>query len=131
MRDETQRWLEYAEENLASASVLLDSDLYNPCLQNAQQAVERLLKALLVESAVKIRKTHSIGELMVALSQLGLSVSLSEDEIDLLDSIYLPSKYPVGSALPDLDPDRAICERCVSAAQRVRDSVVGLLGGSN
>jgi HEPN domain-containing protein len=129
MRNETQKWLEYGEENLASAGVLLDSDLYNPCLQNVQQAVEKLLKALLVESAVRVRKTHSIAELMVALSQLGLSVSLSEDEIDLLDSIYLPSKYPVGSALPKLDPDRAVCERCVGVAQRVRDSVMDLLGG--
>lgn len=129
MRNETQKWLEYGEENLASAGVLLDSDLYNPCLQNVQQAVEKLLKALLVESAVKVRKTHSIAELMVALSQLGLSVSLSEDEIDLLDSIYLPSKYPVGSALPNLDPDQAVCERCVGVAQRVRDSVMDLLSG--
>ena len=36
MKDETKKWLEYAEENLHSANVLLDSELFNPCLQNAQ-----------------------------------------------------------------------------------------------
>lgn len=127
MRNETLKWLEYAEENLASAKVLLDSDLYNPCLQNVQQAVEKLLKALLIESGFKFRKTHSIGELVTGLLQFGLSVSLSDEEIDLLDSIYLPSKYPVGSALPDFNPDHAICRRCIDIAQRVRDSVVNLL----
>jgi len=34
----------------------LDSSLYNPCLQNVQQAVEKLLKALIVESSLKLKK---------------------------------------------------------------------------
>jgi HEPN domain-containing protein len=49
MKDETKKWLEYAGENLASAQVLVDSQLYNPCLQNVQQAVEKMLKALLLD----------------------------------------------------------------------------------
>ncbi len=32
MKDETKKWLEYAEENLRSARLLLDSKLLNPCL---------------------------------------------------------------------------------------------------
>jgi HEPN domain-containing protein len=49
MKDETSKWLEYASENLESAHVLLNSGLFNPCLQNAQQAVEKALKSVLVE----------------------------------------------------------------------------------
>jgi len=60
VKDETRMWLVYAQENLASALVLLESCLFNPCLQNAQQAVEKSLKAYLVEQGRKIRKTHSI-----------------------------------------------------------------------
>jgi hypothetical protein len=30
MNDETRTWLAYAHENLTSAKVLLDSELYNP-----------------------------------------------------------------------------------------------------
>ena len=55
MNDETKKWLEYTDENLASAKVLLDGKLYNPCLQNVQQAVEKMLKACLVESQAKSR----------------------------------------------------------------------------
>jgi len=36
MKDETAVWLEYAAENLASAQILLDSGLFNSCLQNVQ-----------------------------------------------------------------------------------------------
>ncbi|MCI5197776.1 MAG: HEPN domain-containing protein, partial [Candidatus Electrothrix sp. AW5] len=48
MRDETRKWFQYAEENLASARLLLQSDLFNPCLQNVQQTVEKALKAVLI-----------------------------------------------------------------------------------
>lgn len=41
MRSDTQKWLGYAEENLRSAIVLLEADLFNPCLQNIQQALEK------------------------------------------------------------------------------------------
>ncbi len=128
MSDDARMWLAYARENLASAKILLDNELYNPCLQNVQQAVEKMLKAVLVESREKPRKTHSISELVATLADKGLSVSITEDEADVLDSIYLPSKYPLGNALPDFEPDGALCQQCLGVAERVRDTVSDLLG---
>ena len=127
MNDEAKAWLAYANENLASAKILLDSELYNPCLQNVQQAVEKMLKAVLLESHEKLKKTHSIGELMAALGQRSEALAVTEDEADLLDSIYLPSKYPLGNVLPDFEPDQALCLRCLGIAERVRDSVADML----
>ena len=127
MKDETKKWLEYADENLRSARLLLDSELFNPCLQNVQQAVEKMLKALLLESTKKIKKTHSINELVNILDKHGLNVDMTEDDCDLLDSIYLPSKYPLGSILPDFEPDLQTCRKCVALAERVWDSVTSLL----
>jgi HEPN domain-containing protein len=43
MKKDTEIWLSYADDNLKSTKVLLDSELYNPCLQNAQQAVLTML----------------------------------------------------------------------------------------
>ena len=54
MKEQTKMWLEYADENLRSAKVLLESDLFNPCLQNVQQAIEKMLEAVLAESGIKI-----------------------------------------------------------------------------
>jgi HEPN domain-containing protein len=130
MKDETKGWLDYADENLRSAKLLFDNELFNPCLQNVQQAVEKMLKAVLVESTKKIKKTHSINELVTILAENGLNVDITEDERDLLDSIYLPSKYPLGSILPDFEPDLQTCRKCVDIAERVWDSVVNLLSQS-
>lgn len=127
MKDLTKKWLDYAEENLASAGVLLDSRLFNPCLQNTQQAVEKMLKALLVEAGVQVRKTHSIGQLKEMLNNLDVTVPITEDEAELLDSIYLPSKYPLGNVLPDFKPDVSICKRCIAVAEATRDFVAKLV----
>jgi len=121
MKDETRTWLKYSRENLRSAKLLLESGLFNPCLQNVQQAVEKGLKALIVESFLELKKTHSINELRNALLPLRMKLDLSEEECDLLDSIYLPSKYPLGSVLPDFEPDMEICEQCMAIADRVDD----------
>ena len=98
MQEETKSWLTYSEENLEAARVLLKSELYNPCLQNIQQSIEKALKSLLIENTLPFKKTHNIMELKITLEKNGISIELTEDECDFLDSIYLPSKYPIGSA---------------------------------
>lgn len=123
MKNETRQWMGYAEENLRSAELLLENDLYNPCLQNTQQSIEKMLKAALIEMSVTLKKTHSINELLYLLKERDLELDISEDEGDLIDSIYLPSKYPVGVILPDYEPDEVICRQCLDIAHRVRDCV--------
>lgn len=127
MKDETKNWLEYGDENLKSAKVLLDNKLFNPCLQNAQQAVEKMLKAVLVEFSIKFKKTHSTNELVMMLAENHLDINLAEEDRELLDSIYLPSKYPLGGILPDFEPDERICKNCIAIAERVKESALALL----
>jgi HEPN domain-containing protein len=123
MKDETKIWLGYADENLESAIVLLDRSLFNACLQNVQQCVEKLLKALLVEFSDKVIKTHNIAKLRQISNEQGVTIDISEDECDLLDTIYLPSKYPISSVIPDYQPDAEICSQCIEIAERVGKSV--------
>ena len=117
MKDEARIWLKYAEENLASAKVLQESELFNPCLQNVQQSVEKALKALFVENMIQLKKTHSISELKNTLLNAGVDINISEDDCDFLDSIYLPSKYPLGNVLPFYQPDLKICDDAIAIAE--------------
>jgi|SaaInl8_200m_RNA_FD_contig_71_57859_length_622_multi_2_in_0_out_0_2 HEPN domain-containing protein len=78
MKDETGIWLKYAYENLQAAKVLLNSKLFNPCLQNIQQAVEKALKALIVEFSMRFKRTHSMMELKTYLIEQGIEVVLSD-----------------------------------------------------
>ena len=128
MKDEAKGWLSYAEENLQAAQLLLERKLYNPCLQNMQQSIEKGLKALLLEKAHSYRKTHSITELVHLLADQQIIISLSEDNCDLLDSIYLPSKYPLGGVLPDFEPDTDLCLRCLILAEDVLSQIRKVIG---
>ncbi len=101
MKEETKLWISFSEENLEAAKVLLESSLFNPALQNIQQSVEKSLKALFIEHGIKLKKSHSVSELKNLLLNSKIVIDLDDDECELLDSIYLPTKYPIGSALPD------------------------------
>lgn len=128
MQEETKIWLTYSEENLEAAQILLENKLYNPCLHNLQQAIEKALKALFIEKGISFKKTHSIMELKTFLEKNGFQIELSEDECDFLDSIYLPTKYPIGSALPYFYPDKEICESSVSLASNVINNINRIIG---
>ncbi|GBD87768.1 HEPN domain protein [bacterium BMS3Abin03] len=127
MQEETKNWLTYSEENLEAAKVLLESELYNPCLHNVQQSIEKALKSLFIEKIIPFKKIHTIMELVTILEKNGISTELTEDECDFLDSIYLPTKYPIGSALPYFNPDKDICKNSISLAERVIKEVKGLI----
>ena len=128
MKDETRLWFQYAQENRRTAHLVRESGLLNPCLQNCQQAVEKFLKAVLIELAEPLRRTHSIRELTCIIRDRGASLSISDDDCDLLDSVYLPSKYPLGSALPLFEPDAETCDNCLSILERVAYDAESILG---
>lgn len=127
MKDETRIWLSYADENLDVASLALEHGHLNSCLQNAQQAVEKYLKAVIVERDIEFRRTHSIRQLVGLLTDRKIQVNISDDDMDLMDTIYVPSKYPLYSALPHALPDPEICKDALKAAKKVRDLVSRVL----
>lgn len=127
MQEETKSWLTYSEENLEAAKVLLKSKLFNPCLHSIQQSIEKALKSLFIEKEFPFKKTHNILELKTILSKNDVNINLTDDECDFLDSIYLPTKYPIGSALPSFYPDEKICKDSILLAERVIIEVKNIL----
>jgi HEPN domain-containing protein len=62
---EALRWLAKADEDLRVAAMTLSADppLIDPAAYHCQQAVEKLIKALLVAAEVKVPRTHDIESL--------------------------------------------------------------------
>ncbi|MCP4406102.1 MAG: HEPN domain-containing protein [bacterium] len=129
MKEETRQWLDYAGQDAQSARILLQSHLYNPSLYHIQQAIEKCLKAIIVEHDLAFQRTHSIRGLVNIVIQSGTTVEIEEDDIDLIDSIYMPARYPLGSALPAFDPDQAICEQCLRIVDDMRIWADNILRG--
>jgi hypothetical protein len=70
---------------------------------------------------------HSIRELKGLVADQGIAVDISDDEMDLMDTIYLPLKYPVYSALPHAMPGPEICRDALKVAKKVQTSVSKIL----
>jgi HEPN domain-containing protein len=62
MKGETRTWLTYADENLDVAVLAFDHGHLNACLQNAQQAVEEYLKAMIVERSLEFTDAPTASE---------------------------------------------------------------------
>jgi HEPN domain-containing protein len=123
MSVDSQRWFAYADENLAVAELALKNGYFNACLQNAQQAVEKYLKAGLITKNGVFQKTHSIEALNLCLREAGTATGLTDEDSELLDTIYIPSKYPTQSVLPDFEPDEHISLQCVVLAKKAREAL--------
>ena len=61
--EEARLWLAKAAEDLAVAHLPIREEFVFPASFHAQQALEKLLKALLVAAAQDIRRTHDIDDL--------------------------------------------------------------------
>ena len=71
MKDSTAKWIAFAEENLGCSQLVVESAYYNASLQNAQQAVEKALKALVIEKDLEFRiETEGFFDLLVPFSRL-------------------------------------------------------------
>ncbi len=122
-------WLGYARENLRTAQWAFQNGLLNPSLQKALQAVEKALKAVWVFRGQTVRKTHSIADLVEDLAAAGADVGSTLAQCHLLDSVYLPSKYPVESVLPERPVDTAAAGQCVGLAEQVCAWAAGKIAG--
>ncbi len=72
---ETRAWLDKAQEDLQSASSLIQSGLLASALFHCQQAAEKSFKAFLTWHRVVFRKTHDLEEVGSACVALDASMS--------------------------------------------------------
>lgn len=112
-----REWVTKAENDLKSAAHLLkmkDCPVDNVCF-NAQQCVEKYLKALLITQGKEFPRTHDLGELM-ALLPPRLRPSLDDKEMDKLTDYATVTRYPGAYEPISLTEAR----QAVKVARRVR-----------
>ncbi len=94
--DIVQEWLNRAKSNLAKAKTGRDNpDIYleDLCF-DAQQAIEKSLKAFLIFLKIDFPKTHSIGDLLTLLIQNKIVVSDKIKESARISYYAVTTRYP-------------------------------------
>lgn len=96
MKDKAKAWLKFAEMDKITAEKILEEDgLSNIVLFHSQQTVEKTLKAVLEEMELDVPKTHGLKKLYFLLPEnIRNSLKIEQESLNLLDEIYIDSRYP-------------------------------------
>ena len=128
-RVEARRWLSQAQSDLAFAQHGLDGRFYAHTCFMSQEAGEKALKALHYLGGARFVPSHSLVQLLRALTARHPALGGLEGAAQQLDLYYVPTRYPNG--LPDGIPadvfSEAQAREAVMLERRIVDSAAGLV----
>ena len=97
--EDPKEWLNRAQSNLLLAGTQRAGVYLEDLCFNAQQAVEKAIKALLIQRAVAFPYVHDIAELLTILEQAGQEIPQFAREAERLTRFAVFTRYP-GIASP-------------------------------
>ncbi|GAB4220077.1 MAG: hypothetical protein Kow00102_05970 [Spirochaetota bacterium] len=119
IKNAVQECLLQADEELKTALYLLEGEFFKGACYHAQQAIEKSIKAILLHKGWGLEKIHNVNRLIALCNEYTVHVSLTDDEIIFIDSIYKGS-YPADTGLLPLGkPDREDALRATQIASRI------------
>lgn len=126
---ETDRWLEFAGDDLRSAELLAGAGIFHLACFHCQQAAEKILKGFLLARKRNYPRTHSLPDLLQLCAKLDSDFMSLERACISLDRFYVPTRYPDAAAgtLPGGLPDRNDAEEAVAQVGEILAFVMRLL----
>lgn len=122
MDDEWVEWFEYAKEDREEALDRFSHGRWREACYHAQQAVEKLFKALIIKVGVFI-PTHDIVGLLRCVEEKYnvrfLGVVVGEEELRELTIHYYASRYPDASRRFRVRYDESLARRCIEIMEKV------------
>ncbi len=119
MKEAIVQWMKQAEEELNVSLYLLQGKFYKGSCYHAQQAIEKAIKALLLNKGWDLEKIHNVNRLMALCNDYTIHISLSDDDIVFIDSIY-KGRYPADIGLLPLgEPDEHDAARATTIATQI------------
>lgn len=124
MRAITREWLESANLDFENIRHIIHDDrLTGHVAFHAQQAIEKSLKASIEEFGHKVPRIHSLSKL-IAICTPYIDISLDEEVVIALDSLYMESRYPGEfGLLPEGKPSLKQAQIFYDCAMDVYESV--------
>lgn len=131
MKEGTKSWIAFADRDLEAAKSLLENEyIANIVLFHCQQCIEKCLKAILEEHEIQVPKIHSVVRLFGIITEnIELEFKIDEDALNLVDDIYIDTRYPSGlGLLPSGFPSKEEAAEVLKIAKNIYDNVLLYLG---
>lgn len=121
-RSEASAWLEKADHDLLAVDVIsaASDPPWDIVVFHAQQAAEKLLKALLVSHGHQPPKVHDLMRLLTLCVPYGAELAQFADDCAFLSPLAVRSRYPGNEP----ETAREDAEKGAAIARRIRDAVL-------
>jgi HEPN domain-containing protein len=122
MKKQVEYWILLAGKDLDAAEVIYGNDysLTNIVAFHCQQAIEKYLKAYLIEKDVHFIKTHDLiklNGLVKGIKDLGID----EKKLVIINEVYIESRYPGElGLLPGGIPTNKQAEEFIGYAKEIK-----------
>jgi HEPN domain-containing protein len=125
MKEVTERWVRKSDGDFRSMKLLFSTNEepnYDAVCYHAQQSIEKLLKAVLIESNAKFRRTHDLQELLVSVLDIHPELANLESNLSRLTELGMEFRYP------DEFASKFDAERSIEIASEARNLIRQFLG---
>jgi len=92
MKKQAEDWIASADKDLSAAEILIkeNASLTNIVTFHCQQAIEKYLKAFLIENDILLIRTHDLVKLNGMIKEVK-DLGLNEEELVVINEIYIDS----------------------------------------
>jgi len=119
MHNSLKDWHDSGLEDFQQAEYLSEGGFYRGACFSSQQAIEKIIKWMLLKKGWELEKIHNIRRLMAIAENFGIIVPLQDEEIDFIDSVY-KGRYPGEEGLLPLGtPTQKDAKRALQIAKKV------------
>ena len=118
MDEDVRNWVTISEYDLGTAQDLLAASRYVAVLFSCQQAVEKMLKALITQHSGEIpRRIHGLIELA-----MDANVEINQEQKSLLSDLtlyYVQTRYPTQFSGLEKDIDKEVATKILEQTKEV------------
>jgi len=94
---QTKEWLKAAYADLRSMFYIINDDFLTHIVAfHSQQAIEKTLKAIIIDNEERIPRVHKLQNLI---NRVELDFTFNDETIEILDELYIDSRYPTDVGL--------------------------------
>ena len=122
MKKQVEDWILLADKDLRAAEILLKEEypLTNIVAFHCQQAIEKYLKAFLIEKDIPLVRTHDLVQLNGMIRKIK-DLGIDREKLDIINEVYVESRYPGELGLmPDGMPTNEQAEEFIAYAKEVK-----------
>ena len=131
MKKQAEEWMQLADKDLRAAEIILKNEhrLTNIVAFHCQQAIEKYLKAFLIEKDIPLMKTHDLIKLNGMINEVK-DLNIDEKKLIIINEVYIESRYPGELGLmPDGMPTDEQAKEFVKYAREVKAIINNELKG--